>query len=164
MTAGHIVGDPFALATISIACVCVYSIPWRKDKLTDLGLQLAWLITFIASIIAARRGDFPNFAWWAIAYIFCTLVGMFIVVGSNSTHTYHVAVSHPLCIVHSQALMYLTGCWFPGRGPHIRHSHCEHIGILYRPSQRGLRSRLHSPIHGYGMHAKPQKYQIDPTR
>jgi len=71
---GHIVGDPFALATVSIA-------------------YLAWLITFVASLIAAlRNGAFPNFAWWVIAYMFCVVVGVFIVVGSDSTHTYHVAI------------------------------------------------------------------------
>lgn len=70
---GHIVGDPFALATISIA-------------------YLAWLITFIASIISAVKGDFPNFAWWAIAYLFCVIVGVFVVVGSDATQTYHVAI------------------------------------------------------------------------
>ena len=90
--AGHIVGDPFALATISIAYVCALSLR-IEIQTTDECLQLAWLITFIASLIADVRGDFPNFAWWAIAYLFCTIVGVFVVVGSNSTHTYHVAVS-----------------------------------------------------------------------
>ncbi len=68
---------------------------WVNSKRLTLfpNLQLAWLITFIASLIADVRGDFPNFAWWAIAYLFCTIVGVFIVVGSDSTHTYHVAVS-----------------------------------------------------------------------
>ena len=54
--------------------------------------QLAWLITFIASIISAVRTSFPNFAWWAIAYLFCVIVGVFVVVGSDATHIYRVAV------------------------------------------------------------------------
>ena len=58
--------------------------------------QLAWLITFVASIIAALRGAFPNFAWWVIAYMFCIIVGVFIVVGSDSTQTYNVAVRRVL--------------------------------------------------------------------
>lgn len=63
-----------------------------RSKLTDVVQQLAWLITFIASIISAVRGTFPNFAWWAIAYLFCVIMGVFVVVGSDATHTYHVAV------------------------------------------------------------------------
>ncbi|MCJ1276582.1 Transmembrane osmosensor [Puttea exsequens] len=70
---GHIIGDPFALATISIA-------------------YLAWLIAFVSSLIADIRGQFPNFAWWVIAYMFCVVVGVFVVVGSASTETYHVAI------------------------------------------------------------------------
>ena len=55
--------------------------------------QLAWLITFVASIVAqVKNSGFPNFAWWVIAYTFCVIVGVFIVVGSDSTQTYHVAV------------------------------------------------------------------------
>lgn len=69
----HIVGDPFALATISIA-------------------YLAWLIAFVASLISDIRSDFPNFAWWAIAYMLCCIVGVLVVVASDSTHNYHVAI------------------------------------------------------------------------
>ena len=54
--------------------------------------QLAWLITFIASVIADIKGDFPNFAWWAIAYLLCVIVGVFVVVGADATQTYQVAV------------------------------------------------------------------------
>lgn len=65
----------------------------KHQKANTRNLQLAWLITFVASLIAALRGAFPNFAWWVIAYMFCVVVGVFIVMGSDSTQTYHVAVS-----------------------------------------------------------------------
>ena len=55
--------------------------------------QLAWLITFIASVIAQIKTNFPNFAWWAIAYTLVVIIFVFIAVGSDSTHTYQVAVS-----------------------------------------------------------------------
>lgn len=68
---------------------------WDENKADKQLRQLAWLITFIASIISAVKGGFPNFAWWAIAYLFCVIVGVFVVVGSDATHTYHVAVRNP---------------------------------------------------------------------
>ena len=102
MFPGHIVGDPFALATISIAYVSFHSCfclaRWDQDRADRYLRQLAWLITFIASIISAVRDSFPNFAWWALAYLFCVIMGVFVVVGSDATQTYHVAVrilSHP---------------------------------------------------------------------
>lgn len=70
---GHIIGDPFALATISIA-------------------TLAWLIAFVASIISDIRDPFPNFAWWAIAYMLCCIIGIVVVVASNSHEIYQVAI------------------------------------------------------------------------
>ncbi|MCJ1473918.1 Transmembrane osmosensor [Lambiella insularis] len=70
---GHIIGDPFALATISIAA-------------------LAWLIAFIASIISDVRSSYPNFAWWAIAYMLCVIIGIVVVVASASHEAYHVAI------------------------------------------------------------------------
>lgn len=54
--------------------------------------KLAWLIAFVASLISDIRSDFPNFAWWAIAYMLCCIVGVLVVVASDSTQTYHVAV------------------------------------------------------------------------
>ncbi|KAF5017520.1 hypothetical protein F66182_10542, partial [Fusarium sp. NRRL 66182] len=79
----NILGDPFALATLSI------------------GL-LAWFITFVACIIGridqnknspGDSGPFPTFVWWSCVYCLCLIVGVFTVIGSDSVHTYHVAVT-----------------------------------------------------------------------
>ncbi|KAF1953443.1 high osmolarity signaling protein sho1 [Byssothecium circinans] len=71
---GRVVGDPFALATISIGF-------------------LAWIIAFISSIIAAvSKSGFPNFAWWALVFHLFCIVGVFVTVASDSEHTYHVAI------------------------------------------------------------------------
>ncbi|KAF2634194.1 hypothetical protein P280DRAFT_524330 [Massarina eburnea CBS 473.64] len=72
---GRVIGDPFALATISIGF-------------------LAWIIAFISSIIAAipPKSGFPNFAWWALVFHLFCIMGVFVTVASDSEHTYHVAV------------------------------------------------------------------------
>ncbi|GAO15044.1 hypothetical protein UVI_02048930 [Ustilaginoidea virens] len=81
----NILGDPFALATISISL-------------------LAWFITFISCIIAQIQtnstpldlnpdGKFPPFAWWAVVYSLFLVLGVFVVVASDSIQTYHVAVT-----------------------------------------------------------------------
>lgn len=72
---GNIIGDPFALATISISA-------------------LAWVIAFIASIIAQIQtsDSFPTYTWWTVVYYFFTVGGVFVVVASDTTQTYHVAV------------------------------------------------------------------------
>ncbi|CAM1506324.1 Fc.00g059650.m01.CDS01 [Cosmosporella sp. VM-42] len=76
----NILGDPFALATISIGI-------------------LAWFIAFISSIIG-RLADtpdgenaFPTFVWWAIVYSLALIIGVFVVVASDAVHTYHVALT-----------------------------------------------------------------------
>jgi len=76
MSMDNILGDPFALATISIAL-------------------LAWFISFVGSAIAAAahlKEGFPNYSWFAIAYMICVIVGIFVVVASDTTQTYHVAI------------------------------------------------------------------------
>jgi len=72
----NILGDPFALATVSIA-------------------MLAWFIAFVGSIIAtAAHLDpaFPNYSWFAIVYMLCCIVGVFVVIASDTIQTYHVAI------------------------------------------------------------------------
>ncbi|KAI9814530.1 MAG: Transmembrane osmosensor [Thelocarpon impressellum] len=79
VSVGHIIGDPFALATISIAI-------------------LAWLIAFVACVIAAinskndRLNPFPNYVWWTNVYMFICIVGIVTAVVTASVQTYHVAI------------------------------------------------------------------------
>lgn len=70
---GHIIGDPFALATISISV-------------------LAWLIAFISSIVADVRAAFPNYAWWGIVYMLGCIAGVTVVFASDSADTYSIAI------------------------------------------------------------------------
>lgn len=76
MSMDNILGDPFALATVSIAA-------------------LAWFIAFIGSIIATvekLNTPFPNYSWFANAYMLCCIIGVFVVIASDTTQTYHVAI------------------------------------------------------------------------
>jgi len=70
---GRIIGDPFALATISIAI-------------------LAWLIAFVSSVISDVKETYPNFAWWALVYMFWCIIGVLITVASDAEQTYNVAI------------------------------------------------------------------------
>jgi SHO1 osmosensor len=97
----NILGDPFALATISIAAVSWgysgFSVPQGcRWNYADNNLQqLAWFIAFVGSIIATAEhleDQFPNYSWFAIAYMLCCIVGVFVVIASDTTQTYHVAI------------------------------------------------------------------------
>ncbi|RMZ78986.1 hypothetical protein DV737_g3615, partial [Chaetothyriales sp. CBS 132003] len=70
---GHIVGDPFALASVSISL-------------------LAWIITFVASIIANVQNPYPKYAWWTIAYMLCCIIGIFFVFATDSASHYSLAI------------------------------------------------------------------------
>ncbi|KAK5685254.1 Transmembrane osmosensor [Elasticomyces elasticus] len=70
---GHIVGDPFSLATIAIATA-------------------GWLIAFVSSIIADLGLPYPNYSWWALAYMLCLIIGIIVATGFDAIYTYHVAI------------------------------------------------------------------------
>jgi SHO1 osmosensor len=58
--------------------------------------QLAWLIAFIASIISDVREVYPNYAWWALVYMFFCIGGVTMIVGADAERTYNVAVRSTL--------------------------------------------------------------------
>jgi SHO1 osmosensor len=72
---GNIIGDPFALATISIA-------------------TLAWIISFVATILAHIQDsfEFPLYTYWALVFYFFLIIGVFVVIASDSVQTYHLAL------------------------------------------------------------------------
>ncbi|KAI9772699.1 MAG: Transmembrane osmosensor [Geoglossum simile] len=77
LSVGNVIGDPFALGTISIS-------------------SLAWLISLVSSIISDTQGprsSIPKFTWWTIVYMFFCIVGVAVVFASDSVNTYHVAVT-----------------------------------------------------------------------
>jgi SHO1 osmosensor len=62
---------------------------------TDAQLQqLAWFISFIASIIAQvqTKNDFPTYTWFTVVFYAFVIPGVFLVVASDTTQTYHVAI------------------------------------------------------------------------
>src|SRR6185436_1624162 len=70
---------------------------WQDPDMSVLvanRLQLAWIISFISSVIAQveTKNQFPTFTWWTVVYYFFTIIGVFVVVASDTTQTYHVAV------------------------------------------------------------------------
>ncbi|KAK3988427.1 hypothetical protein QBC44DRAFT_102584 [Cladorrhinum sp. PSN332] len=72
---GNIIGDPFALATISIAF-------------------LAWIIALFGSVFAhiQTKDKFPLYTWWGVVFYFCIIVGIFVVIASDSAQTYNIAI------------------------------------------------------------------------
>lgn len=54
--------------------------------------QSGWIIAFVSSIIADISQGFPNFAWWALVYMFFTILGVVVSVASDAVYTYHVAI------------------------------------------------------------------------
>lgn len=71
----NVLGDPFALATLSISII-------------------AWLLAIIASIVGevSTNSPYPNYDWWAVCYMFCVIVGLIVVFGTDTANVYGVAI------------------------------------------------------------------------
>ena len=54
--------------------------------------QLAWIISFVGSAIATANSAFPYYSWFTVAFMLCSIVGVFVVIASDTTQTYHVAI------------------------------------------------------------------------
>ena len=50
------------------------------------------MIAFVSSIISVVNNEYPNYAWWALAYTLVVIIGVFVTIASNSVATYHVAI------------------------------------------------------------------------
>ncbi|KAK9244474.1 hypothetical protein V1506DRAFT_578641 [Lipomyces tetrasporus] len=70
---GLLIGDPFALATISVAAI-------------------GWFIALAASIVADVGGPYPQFSWWGIVYEFLVICGVIYVIGANAIEPYRIAI------------------------------------------------------------------------
>jgi len=60
--------------------------------------QLAWLIAFISSIVSDVHEVYPNYAWWALVYIFFCIIGVTVTVATDAERTYSVAVCNNPCL------------------------------------------------------------------
>jgi SHO1 osmosensor len=44
------------------------------------------------SVTQDDTNPYPNYSWFTIAFMFCIILGIFVVIVSNTAHDYHVAV------------------------------------------------------------------------
>jgi len=75
---GNVIGDPFALATISIG-------------------MLAWLISFIGSLISQINSTsvvpFSPYNWWTVVLSIFVIGGVFTATAMDCVQNYHVAIT-----------------------------------------------------------------------
>jgi SHO1 osmosensor len=69
----RIVGDPFALSTISISIV-------------------GWIIAFAGSIAVDVDGKFPTLTWWGLVFQFFLNAGVIYIVATSSIQAYRLAL------------------------------------------------------------------------
>jgi hypothetical protein len=142
---GNIVGDPFALATISISLVS-RMLCWQPRSRDTDSIQLGWLIAFVASIIADVENPYPKYAWWTLAYMFCCIVGITVVFACDSANHYSIAVSRPR--FGPQSLLTILDCWISCRCTRYDHLRCQFSRLPARRHHGSCRSRIHSLVHG----------------
>ena len=112
--------------------------------------QLAWLVAFISSVISEIKSPYPHFAWWAVAYMLCCIVGILVVVASASQDTYQVAVR--LQTPSNQNTTTITDthnpdCWIPRPRSRLHLLSRQHPRLLSPARTRSGSSRFHPPLH-----------------
>lgn len=47
----------------------------------------------VSSILADITGDYPNYSWWSIVYMFFCIIAVVYAVGADAVYTYHVGLT-----------------------------------------------------------------------
>lgn len=76
----------------------LYSVPQDCDWSFSNISQLVWLLAFAALIVVwiqtENKDQLPSkFNWWAVVYDLFVILGVFVIVASDTIHTYHVALT-----------------------------------------------------------------------
>lgn len=82
----YIMGDPFALSTISISIV-------------------GWIIAFAGCVtMDVSKSNFPTLTWWGVVFQFFIILGVILIVGYDSLYPYQLALIAFLAV----AIVYTT--------------------------------------------------------
>jgi hypothetical protein len=87
----NILRDPFALATTLVSVVREIC----SQAMTKLTSKIAWIIVFISSVVYAMQRDvpmYPPYCWFCLAFMFCLISAILVVVLSNTVHVYRLAI------------------------------------------------------------------------
>ena len=74
--------------------------------------QLAWLIALIGTIVTEVNGDVQSYAWFAVFYMLPCIIGVSVVIASNTSATYHVALVAFLAIAFTLSSSAVNGVVF----------------------------------------------------
>ncbi|KAK9471748.1 uncharacterized protein V1510DRAFT_184353 [Dipodascopsis tothii] len=142
---GLLLGDPFALATLSVSII-------------------GWLIAFVASIAADIQGQYPAFSWWGLVFQLLLIAGITFVMGTDGVAAYRVAVVGYA----AAALVYTTNSTnnlvYNGRAAdaaaaagHILLSIINILWILYFGTT--AEAAPHAFVDSYALHKDPLRYE-----
>lgn len=78
--------------------------------------QLAWLIALVGSIVTDVNGDVQSYVWFAIFFMLACIIAVFVVIASNTSATYHVALVAFLAIGFTLTSSAINGVIFSSQG------------------------------------------------